>query len=46
MKNNKCRQIIYNSVLKCLNESFGNESEMVYNEYKLGDENGTFMIKK
>ena len=45
MKNNKCRQIIYESVLKCLNESFGNESEIVYNEYKHEDENTISICK-
>ena len=34
----KCRQIIYESVLKCLNESFWNNSEISFGEKDFGDE--------
>ena len=38
MKNNKCRQIIYEAVLKYLNESFWDNSEISFGEKNFGDE--------
>jgi GNAT superfamily N-acetyltransferase len=37
-KQSKSRQIIYDAVIKCLNESFGNDSEIIFNEDNLEDE--------